>query len=252
MPRGTRWTSATEDELQQAEAFRLIRSSVEVVLPELARASIMVTSARAGEGKTTTAARMAVSLANAGRRVVAVDFDLRHPDLHNRLGGYNDRGTTDVLLERRSLTDSLQQIKTSGVAGPTALYLLAAGSPVENPTELLGTVRTRRLLDRLTEEADVVVVDAPPVLPVADTLVIGRLVGGAILVAEARQALFPQLKRSQEALGRNGIRVIGTVLNKMRSKDASYEYGYGYGYGYGDTEPVDRGGQPEEQGNGAG
>jgi Mrp family chromosome partitioning ATPase len=108
---------------------------------------------------------------------------------------------------------------------------------VSDPTELLATPRTAQLLEWLAEQADIVLLDTPPVLPVADTLVIGRLAAGAVLVVEARRTPAPAAKRAKDALTRNQTRLLGVVLNKYQARYAGYGYGdtsgYGYGFGYG-------------------
>lgn len=215
------------------EAFRVLRSNLTVAVADLERPSVLVTSAYAGEGKTTTTVNLARSLALAGRRVVLVDLDLRHPDAHHWFGAHNEFGVTEVLLDERRLDDALQFVEIA--AGGGGLYLLSPGRSVSNPTELLSSRRTALLLDGLVHQADVVLIDTPPVLAVADTLVLGRLVGGAVLVAEMRRTPVVALQRAKDALIRNQTRLLGLVLNKFQSKQATdLDVAYGYGYGYGD------------------
>jgi capsular exopolysaccharide synthesis family protein len=218
----------------QSEAFRVLRSNLSVVLNDLERPSVVVTSAYAGEGKTSTTVQLARSLASAGRRVVLVDFDLRHPDAHHWFGAHNEFGVTEVLLEERPVEDALQfvEIASSG-RGAAGLYLLSTGRSVSDPTELLAGRRTAQLLDGLVQQADVVLIDTPPVLAVADTLVIGRMAAGALLVAEMRRTPTVAVQRAKDALTRNQTRLLGLVLNKFQSRDAS-EIAFGYGYGYGE------------------
>jgi Mrp family chromosome partitioning ATPase len=147
------------------------------------------------------------------------------------LGGHNEVGLTDALLERSPVQQCLQYIEIGAgpTRQPTGLYLLPTGARVNNPTELLGTPRVARLLDVLARQADVLLIDAPPVLPVADTLVIGRMVAGAILVVEARRTPHGLVARAKDALIRNQTRILGIVLNKQREGDPSYGYRYGHG-----------------------
>jgi succinoglycan biosynthesis transport protein ExoP len=216
----------------QDEAYRMLRSNLTVSLGDLERPTVIVTSAYAGEGKTATTVNLARSLALAGRRVILVDLDLRHPDAHKWLGATNEKGVTDVLLERASLEDALQyvEIGRSAADGPRAIYLMATGPPVANPAELLGSNRTAQMLAAMAAQADVVLIDTPPVLLVADTLVIGRMVGGAVLVLETRKTPTAAVQRAKDALTRNQTRLLGVVINKFQAQDASYGYGYGYGY----------------------
>jgi capsular exopolysaccharide synthesis family protein len=243
-------TDAPQRAYWQDEAYRVLRSNLSVVLAELERPTVLVTSAYPGEGKTATTVNLARSLALAGRRVILVDLDLRHPDVHRWVDTHNEYGVSDVLLERRSLSDSLQYIEVGRSMGrtPRALYILSTGTSVSNPAELLGTRRMAQLLDTLADQADVVLLDTPPVLPVADTLVIGRMVAGAILVVETRRTPVPAIQRAKDALIRNQTRLLGLVVNKMQTTDADFGYGYGYGYGYGSL-PEDE--APDGNGGGA-
>lgn len=206
-----------------------MRSNLLVAMHELERPTVLITSATEGEGKTATCAGLAQSLAMAGLRVVVIDFDLRHPDVHRWLQGHNEFGVSDFLLEERRLEDCLQQIAVeSGDKAPRSLYLLATGKPVANPTELLSTRRTAQLLDSLSRQADLVLIDTPPILPVADTLVIGRITAGAVLVVESRRTPIPIVERAKAALIRSQTRILGVVLNKQQPKDLGDGYGYGY------------------------
>jgi len=211
------------------ESFRLIRSQLLVMLADLNNPTVVVTSSLADEGKTATCAALAVSLARSGRRVVAVDVDLRHPNLHERFGAHNEFGLSDVLLGRVQLEDALQYIELEDDG--QGFYFLATGSGTNNPTELLGTARIARMLDVLSGQADVLLLDTPPVLPVADTLVIGRMAAGAILVVESRSTPVPAVMQAKDALTRNQTRLLGVVLNKVQSRDLTTGIGYGYGYG---------------------
>ena len=234
MPRRRSDEGAGRDLLaSQDEAYRVIRSNLSVALSDLERPTVIVTSAYAGEGKTVTCANLARSLALAGHRVVLVDLDLRHPDVHRLLGAHNEFGVSDVLLERRQVDASLQFVDVGQGAGGASrgLYVLATGSPASEPAELLGAGRMAKLLDSLARQADIVLIDTPPVLPVADTLIIGRMAAGAILVVEARRTPIPAVQKAKDALIRNQTRLLGLVINKQQPRDATYGYGYGYGYG---------------------
>lgn len=210
------------------EAFRVLRSNVVVAIEELDNPVILVTSPHAGEGKTTTCAGLATSLASAGVRVVAADLDLRSPDLHRRLGGHDEVGVSDVLCDRKPLSECLQWIPVRGGASDAdGLYLLATGATVSNPTELLSTARTQRMLRSLAEQADVVLLDTPPVLPVADTLVVGRCAAGAILVVAAESTDVTAANRAKDALARNQTRLLGLVVNRVADEEVPAAYGMG-------------------------
>jgi receptor protein-tyrosine kinase len=217
------------------EAYRILHANLAVAMADLASPSVVVTSAHPGEGKTVTAVNLARSLALSGQRVVLVDLDLRHPDANRVIGTHNEFGATEALLGQRPLEECLQYVKLPSQPGGAerGLYVLATGSPVANPTELLGSQRTAQLLELLAKQADAVIIDTPPVLPVADTLVLGRMVAGALIVVQSRVTPLADVERTRNALTRSQTRILGLVLNKFQPGDANTQFGYGYGYGYG-------------------
>jgi capsular exopolysaccharide synthesis family protein len=202
---------------------------------------VIVTSSNPGEGKTVLSAKLALSFADAAKRVVLVDLDFRNASTHRMLNTHNEYGATDVLLGRRKLQDSIQhiQLQSSPEGSAKSLYFLGTGPPVPNPTELLGSARTGRLLESLSVQADLVLLDTPPVLPVADTLVVGRMASGALLVVETRTTPYGAVQKAKDLLIRNQTRLLGVVLNKFQARDADTSYGYGYGYGLPLRSPSD-------------
>jgi tyrosine-protein kinase len=224
-------TGALAPDEVQREAMRVLRSNLQVALSDLQNPIVIVTSPNAGEGKTSTCVPLAQSLAETGTRVVLVDLDLRHPDAHRLLDRPNGLGVVDILRGRTTVEEALQFVPVERHSG---LYFLSTGSSVGNPTELLGTGRTITLLNALAQQADIVLIDTAPVLPVADTLVVGRFAAGAIMVIEARGTPVPAINRAKDALTRNQTRILGLVVNRLKSQDAAYSYGY---YGYGETRP---------------
>lgn len=239
-------TRRNDSAIAQTEAYRILRTNVMVALSAMAQPTVIVTSAYPNEGKTSVTANLAAALASAGYNVGLVDMDLRHPDLHRWFDGHHEAGVTDVLLRRRSLQECLQyRAVDTGLANTTGgVYLLATGLAVERPTELLSTSATAQLLQELVEykpdqpgaqsrEMDMVLVDTPPVLPVADALVIGRQVTGALLVVEAGKTAIGAVEQAKNTLTRSQTRLLGVIMNG-RSSDLDSGYGYGYGYGYGD------------------
>jgi capsular exopolysaccharide synthesis family protein len=223
-------TPTWDDRAAFQESFRLLRSNLEVALEDVARPTLIVTSAHANEGKTLTAANLAVTFASAGKRVILVDLDLRHPNAHLLVGGHNEFGACEVLLRRRALADAIQFVELPGGEG-RGMYFLATGQQVANPAELLGGGRTSKLLAGLSAQADLVILDTPPVLPVADTLVVGRIASGAVLVTEARRTALAAVNTAKDRLIRNQTRILGVVVNKFQERDAFGSFAYGYGYG---------------------
>lgn len=248
-PRGRRRPPAPNRLVSHDEAFRTLRTNLLVATSDMTNPSVLVTSALPGEGKTSTCAALAASIAASGPMVVAVDLDLRRPDLHLRFGVDNGRGVGDVLSGRESVADCLVRVGPPGKAasgsasgsdagapdppdggypGRGSLFVLPAGRPVDHPAELLGGPRTTQLLDALRQSADFVLIDTPPVLSVADTLGIGRLASGALLVVETGRAPLPAVQRAKAELTRNQIRLLGIVLNRFEDQGGLAPYRYDY------------------------
>jgi protein-tyrosine kinase len=206
----------------------VLRSNLLVALSDLANPIVVITSAHEGEGKTSTCAGLARTLASSGQRIVVVDFDLRHPDLHRQFKAHNEIGVSSFLREQEELSKCLQFVELRERGDNVGLYLLAAGPAVNNPTELLTAGRTKRLLDALAAQADVVLVDTPPVLPIADTLEIGRMAAGAILVVEARRTEINTAQRAKDALIQNQTRLLGVIVNKVPRDEVTFGYGQEY------------------------
>lgn len=200
------------------DPFEPLRANVELALPGLARPSIMVTSAVAGEGKTTTAVNLGRALALAGHRVVLVDLDLRDPDTHHHLGVGNEVGIRDVLLRRRPPEDCLQFVLVDPSLNGTSpgLYLLPAGEPEPGAPTRLDNPLTRSLLSALARQCDIVLLDCPPVLGTPDAISVGRIAGGAILVVESRRTATSLVEQARDALLRNQVRLLGVVLNAVQ------------------------------------
>jgi capsular exopolysaccharide synthesis family protein len=234
------------------EAYRVVRANLMVSMADYKRPRVIITSAHAGEGKTVTCTNLALSFARAGQRVVLVDLDLRHPDAHRLVGAHNRFGVSDLLLGKRSLEECLQYLELPGLDTQSAqgVYFMATGPQVRNPTELLGMTRTAQMLDELGKQADLILIDAPPVLPVADMLVIGRIVTGVVLVVEARRTTVTDITKTKDLLTRNQTRILGVVLNKLRQRDSSYGDAYGYGTAYVDEAPTSNGRSPSGNGKG--
>ena len=227
------WSSGG-DGASPDEAYHILRANLMVAVANLERPTIVFTSARAGEGKTSTIVNLGRVMALAGQRVVLVDLDLRHPDLHRAFQLPNERGVSDVIRGRAGLEECMcyVEIERSGNQQDKperGVYVLTGGSVPENPSELLGTGRTGRLLEALADQADLVLIDSAPVLPIADTLELGRLAGGVVLVVEARQTPVPVVQHAKDALIRNQARLLGVVISKMHPQDATApDEGQGY------------------------
>ena len=206
-----------------AEAIRRLRTNLQFVGAGTQSKSLVVTSSVPGEGKSTTAINLAVSLADAGSRVILVDADLRRPSVADYLGLEGRAGLTTVLIGRADLEDVIQPWRDSG------LHILPSGQVPPNPSELLGSTVMVDLLAKLESDYDVVLLDTPPLLPVTDATILTKLVGGAIVVVGADRIHKAQLAEALETLEIAGAQLHGLVLNKIARRDANpyvYENGY--------------------------
>jgi succinoglycan biosynthesis transport protein ExoP len=185
----------------------------------------VISSSIPGEGKSTIAINLAMSLADSGSRVILVDADLRRPSIAEYLGIEGGVGLTTVLIGRAEVEDVVQPL------GKTALDLLPAGQIPPNPSELLGSMAMADLLEQLSGSYDMVLLDSPPLLPVTDAVVLSNLAGGALVVVGADRIHRPQLQQSLESLETAGAHLFGIVINKIaRREAAAYAYGYGSEY----------------------
>lgn len=210
-----------------AEAYRILRTSIQFMGLDRSVRTIQVTSPNAAEGKTTTLSNLAVAFAASGLRTVVVDCDLRRPRLHEFFHVANTTGFTSVLLGNVGLTKALQ-----AVPGHERLLVLASGPLPPNPSELLSSRRTAELLQSLSSQADIVLIDSPPCLPVTDALVLSQRVDSTILVTTAGTTTQKAAARAVEMLLQVNAPLAGAVVNGV-----SFESGYGgYAYSYYSTQ----------------
>lgn len=215
----------------RSEAFRSIRTNLQYVNVDNPPRTVVMTSALPGEGKSTTTANLAITLAQAGARVLLVEADLRRPRVAEYLGVDGSVGLTDVLIGRRTF----QEVLVSWNRG--LLDVLPSGAIPPNPSELLGSHLMGTLLDELVTHYQIVLIDAPPLLPVTDAAVLTKLADGAILIARHGTTTREQVGMAADSITQVGGRLLGVVLNFMPMRSRRGRYGaYGYGYGYGDQD----------------
>jgi non-specific protein-tyrosine kinase len=213
--------SLAEPASPAAEAYRSLRVALQFSGLDQSIEVLMVTSAASSEGKSTTAANLAVAAARGGQRVLVVDADQRRPRLHEFFGCQAEPGLTSVLLGDK-LRDCIQP-----VSGIENLGLVAAGPPPPDPAEVLGSAPVGALFAELREIADLVIVDTPPVVPVADALAVSHHADGTLLVASAGRSSKRELARAVELLQQINSPIVGTTLNDV-DPAAGYQYGYGF------------------------
>lgn len=192
-----------------SEALRELRTNLQFIDVDNPPRIIVVTSSVPSEGKSTVTANLAVAMAAAGENVVVVDGDLRRPTLVDIFDLIPGVGVTDVLSGRAELADVLQQWSSL-----PNLHVLGSGRIPPNPSELLGSIAMRSLLDTLAKDA-VVLIDAPPLLPVTDAAVLAQAADGAIVVVRAGKTREDELQRSLSNLERVKGKVLGTILNRV-------------------------------------
>jgi succinoglycan biosynthesis transport protein ExoP len=218
-----------------SEGYRTLRAGLLFSMVTREARVVMVTSAHTGEGKTTTTANLGVVLAQAGKRVVLISADLRKPRLHRFFppvpgtsrGGHRGRGLANLLAGEIDLSEALVP------SGIEFLHIIHSGAVPGNHDALLGSDAMGRLLAALRESADVVLIDAPPVLGVADALTMAPLVDGVLFVAHAHETSRGAVREAGQLLEQVNVVVLGAVLNSLDpAKAPSYAYSKRYGHGY--------------------
>ena len=205
-----------------AEAYRSLRTSVRFLDVDRPLRTLLVTSPTEGDGKTTTVANLAVAVSRAGQRCVVVCGDLRQPRVHEHLGTSLEPGLTNVLLGEANLDQALRP-----VPGAEDMRVLAGGTVPPNPSELLSSDAAAQVLDRVARSGvDLVLVDSPPVLPVADALVLAQRVDGVVLVVDAHHTALSDIREAYQRLVQVGAPLVGTVLNSAEGSRSGSSYGY--------------------------
>ena len=214
---------------EAAEAYRTLRTSLQFLSLSSTVKVIAVTSANSGEGKSATSANLAIAYAKAGFHTVVVCCDLRRPRLHCFFGKDNAVGLTSVILGEALIEQALQDVDSQ-----PRLRLLASGPTPPNPVEFLALAQVRQLIQELGATADVVILDCPPVLPVADTLVLSGSVDATVMVVRSGDTVKRDFGRGVDALRQVQSPLVGTILNDVPNTDG-HRYGTStYGYGYSD------------------
>ncbi|MEM8933291.1 MAG: polysaccharide biosynthesis tyrosine autokinase [Acidobacteriota bacterium] len=218
--------------LAVSEAYRSLRTALLLSTADELRV-VALTSAEPGEGKTATSANLAAVLAQLGRRVLILDGDLRRPRMHKVFKISNRVGLVSYLTAHIDIERIVFETPVPN------LYVCPSGPIPPNPSELLASERMRELLDAVRERFDFVLVDTPPVLPVADAIILGTQTDGVVVCARAGVLLREDAKFCRERLGYSNLRLIGTVLNRYRTSRGRYQRKYRY-YGVYEEARADR------------
>lgn len=202
-----------------AEAYRTLRTNLEFSNLDKSLRALVVTSASSEEGKSTTLANLAVTIAQSGKRVILVDADLRRPTQHQIFDLKNNAGLTDIVRDESLLANPpLQETSVPN------LHVLTSGQTPPNPAEILGSKRMSEIIAALLERADMVLLDAPPLLAVTDAAVLSSKVDGVLLVVSAGKTKRENARKAQAQLEKINARVIGAVLNNVKAESGAQYY----------------------------
>jgi non-specific protein-tyrosine kinase len=209
------------------EAYKSLRTNLLFSSVDKEVKTIVITSAAPNEGKSRTAANLAIVLAQAGHPTLLVDADFRRPSLHRMFGRVRNIGLSNLMLQdmpESALFTADEEVKD--------LVVLGSGPTPPNPSELLGSAQMQSLLSRFRTGFSYVVIDTPPVNAVTDASVLAANTDAVILVVDTNKATYTSVQHAKQALERVGGRVLGSVMNKMRAAGGSYYYSaYDYSYG---------------------
>jgi capsular exopolysaccharide synthesis family protein len=214
-----------------SEAFRTLRTNVQYANVDSPLRMIMVTSASPKEGKSIIAANLAVVLAQGGHKVTLVDADLRRPSIHKWFAVDNQKGLTHLIVQPLgALNGHLKETKTE------RLTVLTAGDLPPNPTEILGSKKMSSILQETKKNRDVIIVDTPPILAVADAAVLAPAMDGVLFVIQPGVTTFSAARQAIEQLKRVGAKLVGVVLNNIDLRGSRYAYYYRNSYYYYQTK----------------
>lgn len=209
----------TDPRSPASEAYRTLRTNLSFYSVDEPIRTLVVTSPAPDEGKSTTIANLAVTMAQGDNRTILVDCDLRRPSLHKIFGVNNERGLTTMVLDETAEPF----LQPTGVEN---LSLLPSGPKPPNPADLLGSRRVDQVIASLSERADIVLIDAPPIIGVTDAAVLGAKVDGVLLVISAGNTRREHAERAKELLEKARVRIIGATLTnapRERSLGGYYE-----------------------------
>jgi capsular exopolysaccharide synthesis family protein len=194
-----------------SEAYRTLRTNLDFAGLDQALETLVVTSAGVGEGKSTTLANLAVVSAQAGRKIILVDADLRRPTLHQTFGLGNETGLTTVMMDQAAFASPpLQETEVEG------LSVLTSGPLPPNPADLMGSRRMEEVIAALSDQADQILFDTPPVVAVTDAAVLATKVDGVLLVISAGKTRREYARTAVQRLEQIKARLVGTVLTNMQ------------------------------------
>ncbi len=201
-----------------AEAYRQLRTNIQFSTLDKPLRTLLVTSTGPDEGKSTTLANLAITIAQTGSKVVLADCDLRRPTIHQLFGIGNATGLTSVLI------DSAAKEFPFADSGISSLRLLPSGPLPPNPSELLGSRRMTELIDQLKAQADLVLFDSPPIIAVTDAAVLATKMDGVLLIIKAGVTKRELAKKAKDLLEKVNANLLGVVLNNVKYQVGLQDY----------------------------
>ena len=225
------------------ESYKTIRTNILFTATDSDKKVIAVASPNPGEGKSTSAANLAIALAQTGSAVLLIDADMRKPVQHRTFKTRNDEGLSTLIIKKSSISKS---VKSNVINN---LDLLPSGPLPPNPSELLSSGSFKILLDQFSSNDDYVIIDTPPINVVSDAMVMKESISGIMLVIRYAMTTYEELSSCMKQIGLANANMLGFVMNDVHhNHGAAYynykykykKYGYGYGYGYGYINPNER------------
>lgn len=205
-----------------SEAYRTLRTNIQFSSFDKEIKVIFVTSSTPGEGKSTTSANLAITMAQNGSKTILVDCDLRKPNVHRLFNISNTRGLSNLLIEENGIDKIVQQ------SGIEDLHILTSGLKPPNPSELLSSTKMKKFIEMSKNYYDYIILDTPPVGVVTDAQLVSQYSDGGVLVTASGQVEIESAIRAKQLLEKVNTKILGVVLNKV---DTDYGNGYRY-YNY--------------------
>jgi capsular exopolysaccharide synthesis family protein len=211
---------------QTAEAYRTLRTNIQFSSLDNKVKTIVITSSGPAEGKTTTACNLAITMAQAGSKIILLDCDTRIPKIHKVFEVSNQAGLSNLLIDEIDTKKAIHKTEVEN------LFVLTSGTKPPNPADLLGADKMRRLIEVLKETYDYIIIDTPPIVAVTDAQVLSKYADGCLLVIASAEVDKDAAIKAKELLETVNAKILGVVLNKLDTKRKGY-YGYNYHSYYG-------------------